>query len=762
MTTLFLDFETRSRADIKKVGMYRYIWDASTELLCAGFAVDNALVHVEHGYLYGGLEHVLAARPRIVAHNIEFELECLKRFFSFTAPLAQWSCTAARSARMSLPRKLEEMAEAICLKNRKDTAGGSVMLRLSKPRRPSKDNLDEFWTPATKPDEFRKLYAYCAQDVETTREADGILPELSGQERRIWEVTTLCNQRGFKVDLASVRLARLDAEQAQRDLAESFEEITGVNVASSAQAAKALGLPDVTKATIRDALKTAEGLHKLELELRQKWARSSVKKLEAFEDRTSPDGRLRGSLTYFGASTGRWAGSGVQPQNFPKGLGKRSQDAFDALGVGLLPVLYQDVLGTISGMLRGFMVGPFLVGDYSQIEVRVLAWIAGQKDLLALFRSGGDPYCDMATSIFHRPVTKKDEKERFLGKQAVLSCFAAETMVLTHNGWKQITDVLPGDMVWAGGSWVAHEGVVPQGEQRITWMRGVGVTPDHKILTEYGWVSAKYVLGTNSTTFRSAQHEARRTPDEGKCWVAVDPRNDGQFEDADVYDLALAGPNKRYTIMTSEGPVVAHNCGYGVGASKFRDTLDEQHDTQIDEEMAQRIVTTYRSRYKSIVNLWYRVEKAFRFTVATGQGTRIGEGNDVCLQFGLQTVGGRPFAYILLPSGRSIWYAYPEIHEDRIRHLGRNQYKGGKWEMVETYGGKLVENFTQAVARDLLAAAFVDAEDEGLNPVLTVHDEVVAESDDADRFKKLMTRLPGWAGDLPLGAETFSCQRYRK
>jgi DNA polymerase len=643
--TLYLDFETRSTLDIRKVGLYRYIWHPSTELLCVSWAEDGDTALVVAADEVVGMQRFRNAllyavgHTRFVAHNFEFELECLKRFFLVTVDVNQWSCTAARAARMSLPRSLEELAIVLGLANEKDSDGHKVMLKLSKPRRPSKEDAAPFWTPETKAEDFLKLYAYCRQDVETMREADGALPELSGPERDVWEATTRANQRGVAVDVASVELASVAAAEAQERLASEFLQRTGVKVGSSAKVAAVLGLPDVRKHTLRDALKprndytvrlwcgSARAFNEL-VQLRLDHAKSSVKKLAAFANQTSEDGRLRGGLVYCGADrTGRWSGRGVQPQNFPKGLGKGTERVFQALRLGLLAQVYDKPLDALSGALRGFFVGPFNVGDYAQIEARVLAWLAGEESLLKLFRENGDPYCAMASDIYHRPVTKKDEKERFMGKQAVLGC------------------------------------------------------------------------------------------------------------------------------------------GYGIGAEKFRKTLDEQHNVQVSIELAESVVRAYRTKYRAVVNFWYKLERAFKAMLESKTTVRFRmTENSPFISMGHRTVNGRPFAYVQLPSGRSLWYAYPELVDDEVRYLGRNQYKGGAWENIHTYGGKLAENIVQATSRDLLASAFVEADKSGLRPVLTVHDEIVCEGpgEEMPAFHDLMNRRPDWAQDLPLAAETFSCQRYRK
>lgn len=437
---LFIDLETRSRLSLKKVGAHRYAEAGSTEVHCLAWAIDDGPIHLwkrsddllgDGGFndLLGHVDpsdwmkHLLDPTITVVAHNAEFERAIIRQKFPhLDTDISRWDDTAARAARMSLPRKLEEAALALDLgeDGQKDMEGNRVMLKLARPRRASKDNDDEFWHEDTKEEDFEKLYEYCKQDVAVMRALDRRLPPLSPEEREIYLLTMRMNERGVKIDSSSIPLAQREVKIATDRLVKEFTEIVGFSP-TSPKAAPALGMTSLAKAPVRDALKTATGRTRRALEIRKLVARSSVKKLHAIEDRICKDGRVRGSLVYAGAErTLRWSGAGIQPQNFPRGMGKETEAAFGALHLGLFQETYDDVLKAVADMLRGFIEGPFLVGDFAQIEARVLAWSAGQEDLVETFRTGGDPYCEMASSIYRRPITKKDKDERFIGKTVVL------------------------------------------------------------------------------------------------------------------------------------------------------------------------------------------------------------------------------------------------------------------------------------------------------------------------------------------------------
>lgn len=672
MKTLYLDFETQSRVSLRKTGVYRYAADPSTRVICAGWA------HVDHSRgldaqnggiviwqraeaLAAGLDllsppgrtspdfedfvhHARDPDTRVVAHNSEMERQILREKYGVDVPLSRISCTAARAARMSLPRSLEGICIALGLDEEKDVDGHRVLMKLTRPRRPSRENRDEFWTEITKPEDYARVYDYCHQDVRAMMAVDLQLPELSSDERDIWETTVEMNDRGVRADMEAVHKAIHLAAIEKGWTDGEFRAMFGCGAASP-KAAAALGLPDLQKATVRDALKRTDLTERQRrgLVLRQKHARSSVNKLKAFVDRVEKDGRVRGSLTYSGAErTQRWSGSGIQPQNFPRGMGKKTDQAFEHLKAGSLDLVYDDVLKTLSDMLRGFILGPLLVGDYSQVEARVLAWLAGQENLLELFASGGDPYCDLASDVFGRKVTKADEKERFMGKQGVLGC------------------------------------------------------------------------------------------------------------------------------------------GYQIGPDKFRATLDIMHDVQVSDDFAKKVVFTYRRKFRKVCRFWERMERALVFVLREkSRRIRASEEGLPPVFMGEMTVHGRPFVYVELPSGRSLYYAYPELIEDgyggfKAQYLGRSPYTH-QWEYVSTYGGKLTENIVQAVSRDLLAEAMLRLRAQGFPLELTVHDEVVSgermhrepgldagRDPDLKQFDEAMNSKPKWAEGLPLTAECFRCDRYRK
>lgn len=668
MIRLYLDFETQSYVSLKKVGVYKYAAHPSTKVMCAGWLArwDSGTdtlpnMYVRNRALVAGLDLVthcrlsdeasfvmLAERTDciLIAHNVEFERQVLKEKYGVHVPLSRCSCTSARSSRMSLPRALQDACDVLGLDERKDMDGHRALMKLTRPRRPTKSNTDDFWTEETKPEDYVKTIEYCYQDVMAMMELDAAVPELPPTERELWMATIEMNERGLRADMPAVYEAVALAAKEKARLELEFQALVGCGVKSQ-KAPAALGVPNMQKATVRDALKRTDLSpgQRRGLEIRKEHSKSAVDKLKAIVNREQ-GGVVRGSLVYAGAErTNRWSGAGIQPQNFIRGLGKGTEDAFRALMAGALDVLYPDVLDTLSKMMKGFFKGPFCVGDYSQVECRSLAWLAGETVLLDLFKSGGDPYCALAMEIYHREITKKDDFERQLGKQGVLGC------------------------------------------------------------------------------------------------------------------------------------------GYGIGADGFRRLLDEKYDIQISQELAEQVVTTYRRKFQKIIRFWKRMERGFVYIAQALVGTAIVASDPglPVIKMGRIDVRGRPFSYIELPSGRKLYYAYPEVNDGpygrEASFLGRNFIY--QWAMVKAYGGQLTGHIAQAFARDLLGEAILRLRRLGFHLALTVHDEVVSEEKRTwathtfqdgpadnepplETFNREMNRVPAWAAGLPLTAECFTCDRYRK
>lgn len=454
MIRVHLDFESRSKADIWSCGAYKYSQDPSTEVLCLAYTINDGPVKLlNRSYFNWGVgpfsfdagtrELIDLAKNTeaiFVAHNAFFE-QCIwknilvPKFGFPEIPISRWRCTAAKALSHGLPKALSEVAKALGVEHLKDEDGKRIMLKMSKPRKPTKNDPSE-WHEA--PEDFEILYSYCADDVRCERDIDNALPELSEMEQRVWELDQKMNLNGIRVDLDLVEKALEFASIYSEKLNKRLHDITEGYVDKHTKRAAFLRwlsmndveLPNFQAPTVRYALANMElpDIVREALEIKISLAKSSVSKYEAFKNSTCDDGRLRDILVYHSASTGRWGGKIVQLQNLPRGNEKYTDAAaacIKQLSLEDFEKLYPDVMGTLSSCIRSVLIpdeGSSLdVADYSSIEARVVAWLAEQEDTLDIFRRGECVYCKEASGIFGRPITKKDKNERQVGKVAVLA-----------------------------------------------------------------------------------------------------------------------------------------------------------------------------------------------------------------------------------------------------------------------------------------------------------------------------------------------------
>lgn len=407
MTTLYIDIETYATTDIKR-GVYRYSEDPEFLVLMAAWAIDDDPTQVAIGHEeIASIPHLLDGSNVVVrvAHNAQFERVCLSRLASLPVgsylPPEAWEDTMALMAEWGYPQSLEDGAKALGAEP-KDGAGKDLIRWFCQPARNGKRRL-----PEDHPEKWAAFVEYCRQDVDTMRDMHKRLLAKHGawpteQERQVWIADQKVNDRGITVDLElaahAVEAASANTEEAKAEA----RAITGVeNPNSPAQLLAWFGglVPDLKAGTVRDALArddlTAD--QRRVLELRQGMALTAHKKFQVALDAASPDGRLRGGFRFFGAHTGRWAGRGLQFQNMPR-AGFSSEVEQDAalldlrLGLGADP-------HTLKALVRPMLMGPFTVCDYSAIEARVVAWLAGEEWALEAFANGRDIYVETANRM---------------------------------------------------------------------------------------------------------------------------------------------------------------------------------------------------------------------------------------------------------------------------------------------------------------------------------------------------------------------------
>lgn len=422
--------------------------------------------------------------------------------------------------------------------------------------------------------------------------------------------------------------------------------------------------------------------------------------------------------------------------------------------------------------------------DSSQIEARILAYVANETELVDAFRRGADPYADLAEKIFQIPSEKihkgaksgdkKLKAYRNVGKTGILSCLAGDTEVLTNNGWKPIVMVSKDDKLWDGVQWVAHQGLVCNGEKSTIDVDGVRMTPDHMVLSGYSWEQASECVQTRSYLSRALCIGAesleiwRSTIGDGGNTYADAPSAEPRLKNSElVYDLLNAGPNHRFTIRTKHGALVVHNCGYGVSWRKYADTLLRQGvrlSSDIDQhyEMAHHAHNVYRASNPNIVAFWDTCQTVIK-ALYLGYSGEFGGPNDNIFQYSVAPICGRDdVPTIIGPNKYTLRYfkLSCEVSEKNNREEYYYTRVKGKSELkTKIYGGALAENLCQYLAFALLQWQACRMTEQGIRLIANIHDSFLAicPEDEAEHTKSVMescmSSVPDWLGDFPVACE---------
>ena len=445
MPTLGIDIETYSEVDLPKCGVYAYAEHPSFEILLFAYAFDDEETQVVD--LKGGERlppRVLDALtdPAITktAFNAAFERTCIGRCLGKRLDAAQWQCTAVQSAMLALPLSLEGVGEVLGIERKKLKEGGDLVRYFSLPCKPTKANGQRTRNlPEHAPEKWQRFKEYCVRDVEAEREIRAKVQgyPIPAKEQELYRLDQEINDRGIMVDPVLVARAIECDEQYREKTTKRAYELTGLaNPNSPAQLKEWLEgqgteVDTLDKKAVRALLPDAEGDVLEVLKLRLLMAKTSVKKYEAIRRSVCADGRVHGLLQFYGANrTGRWAGRLVQIQNLPQNHIPDLALARDLVKAGRyadIEALYESTPGVLSELIRtAFVPRPgcrFIVADFSAIEARVIAWLAGEQWRLEVFEGGGDIYCASASKMFHVPVEKHGQNShlRQKGKIAELA-----------------------------------------------------------------------------------------------------------------------------------------------------------------------------------------------------------------------------------------------------------------------------------------------------------------------------------------------------
>lgn len=491
---LHLDIETYSTVDLKKNTVYRYVEDEHWMILICSWCIGQGEIHTAYGHEeISGIPGLFDPTVKKIAHNSDFErinFSALKGLpvGTYIDP-EEYIDTAVLASLWGYPRSLKGFCKVVG-GEAKDEAGGRLINMFSVPNRKGGRTL-----PEERPADWDAYVEYNRQDVVSMRDNIYRLGKgfPSAEEYEAWITATRINDRGIKIDtaLASAAHRQYEANKA-RDLAR-VKEITGLDNPNSVQqfkgwlAAQGFEMESIDKAHVAELLERDDLPDEVReaVERKQLAALSAATKYVIAQGSTNSDGRLRGTIKYSNANTGRMTGVTLSPHNLPRdhftdAEGEHDTEAEQAAIDKLLAGVH---VGSedLKKLVRPLLVGPFTVSDYSAIEARLTAWAAGEDSVLESFRNGEDIY--VATA--ERMGGAKAGFDRQRGKSATLGCIAEGSLVLTDRGLVPIENVGIADKVWDGVEFVRHEGVIYKGQKEAMTYDNLTATPDHKVWASF-------------------------------------------------------------------------------------------------------------------------------------------------------------------------------------------------------------------------------------------------------------------------------------
>jgi DNA polymerase len=430
MKHLSIDIETFSSVDIKKCGLYRYVQSDDFQILLFAYSFDGEPVKVidlAQGeilpqFIINALNDSLVIKH---AYNAPFEWYCLNKFYK--SPITEWHCTMLHGLYCGYTAGLAATGIALGLPEDKKKLGiGSALIKtFCVPCKPTTKNGNRTRTyPHHEPEKWNLFKEYCRQDVITEMEIENRLSSfpVPDKEQRLWEVDQWINAHGVKVDLDLIDGALQVDETITNELMQEAINISGLqNPKSVKQLSGWLTeetgeeIQDLTKGTVKELIKTIDhDKARRMLEIRQELSKTSVKKYTAMKAAVCGDGRIRGLLQFYGANrTGRWAGRLVQVQNLPRNYLSSLSHARDCVKhkkIDVLKLVYGNVPDTLSQLIRTTFIPSaghtFLVADFSAIEARVIAWLAGEQWRMEVFATHGKIYEASASAMFGVPIER--------------------------------------------------------------------------------------------------------------------------------------------------------------------------------------------------------------------------------------------------------------------------------------------------------------------------------------------------------------------
>lgn len=756
----FLDYETFSPEDIKKTGAFKYAAHPEAEILIAAIArgdeppVAWSVLDPFNVDFLMLLDEAVSTGAVIWSHNAQFEYAVTKHLFRRTfhmepPALEQWHCTAALCRLAAIPSSLEDAGAFLSIDMPKDAEGARLIGKFSSPRKPSRKDPRARIYPADEPEEFQKFVDYCLRDVEAERaiyrKIKLIDQKTPGQVS--YRADMRMNDHGIPVNIEALRKAKALIDEYNERLIPRFR----AQVASPQR----ITLPLTTTRKETKEVDISEGFNPSQREAMVQWLQqrgftggdlqqdtvdrwlvtpladhltpearaalhtyslvgsAAVKKIPAMLERAMRDGFIRGALMIYGAErTHRWTGKGIQPQNFARPTILFTELAYHAIcegwGIDDIEANFGDLYEVLASCIRHF-IQPHggemvLQADYSAIEARIAPWLCNEEATLELFRRGEPLYELMAGLIFHKAAEDVTKAERFIGKQSVLGC--------SYN--------------------------MGRPKFRAT-CESYGFSPPLEMVESYKPRHDAFIR----KAFKKAEREIEMKFE--KKGVPIPAK----YQTEEFMTRKVCVDNNWFT-LTPETDAEWANFAF--------------------DDLADRAVSTWRENNPKIVKMWRQLDDAAKQAIRE-PGTRAKAGRIEFMMMG-EDVLGFPALGMRLPSGHHLIYPQASVEKNesrgwgtQIRFWGVIPNSGGQWGWCYTYGGKLLENATQATAGDVMREGMLAAEAEGYQPFMLVHDEMLAiqrAGQTHERLCELLCTMPAWADGLPLAAEGSTIPFYKK
>jgi len=754
-----IDYETYSPVDIRKTNVFVYVEHPEAELLIMAIS-KNGKKPVVWDCLNGGDEAVsllteaVATRSPIWAHNAQFEYAASQRFipgtFNLLPPhIEQWHCSAALCRLAAIPSSLADSGSFLNISMQKQADGIRLINKFCVPRKPTKGDSRTRILPQDDPEDFQKFIEYCVRDVEAELQVHDRLKSITLDNSFV--------QRGFTSDLRmnarGIPVNRKALESADALIKAYDEELIPMFRRATSSPGDYVDLPITGQRKKPKTMWLDEGFNPTQIETMKVWLKqrgftgtdltdetvtvwampplrdqltpqaqaalhiysllgsASIKKISSMLSLASADGYVRGGLLVYGAErTHRWTGRGIQPQNFARPSISFTVLAYLYICMGasreVLEDMFGDLYDVLSSCIRHF-IQPHdgrmvLQADYSAIEARIAPWLCDEEETLAMFRRGDPIYEVMSSRIFGCTLADVTKDQRFLGKQAVLGC--------TYN--------------------------MGPPKFRAT-CESYGFRPSAEMVEEYKPKHHEFVNRQLHKIQKKIEMEFQK---KGK-----------------------PVPQK---YLTKEG---LHKVALKLKGWKtlYPETFEEWYEFTYDE-LAERAVSTWRKNNPKVVAMWRALDDAAKTIIQNPEESR------TCGKLHLyhSDKHGFPALFVRLPSGHELVYPRPSVITDetkgwgtKIKFWGKLPNSSGQWGWCYTYGGKLLENATQATAGDVIREGVFAAEAEGYDPFMLVHDEMLATQKPGqthERLCELLCDMPEWADGLPLAAEGSTIPFYKK